>query len=193
MGRLPALAKRRTGIEARANLKRGGHWNGNVDRRSQKRVYGTIVNGIRIMVGLGVLQRPVSTWEERRYQRELRRRVDAAWAEGKRDLQSICRRADGAFPLDVVETARTVIGARLDLSNLDKSHIEAAAGLPEPVLIDFDWRFDASSARYLARTASRCGRVLCVGTPTVFLQLTDIRADSVLVDRNVSLVRRQRF
>src|SRR5271163_4116614 len=107
--------------------------------------------------------RLVADTEELRYRQELARRVGNALGMGKRNLQSICRRGGGAFPFDVLETAQAVFGAELENSVLTGAAriSPSAATFPEPLLIDSDWRFDLGSAQYIARTAARCGRVLC--------------------------------
>ena len=137
-----------------------------------------------------MLFQPSQTLEVRRYWSDLRHRVRLAWNVGKNDLQSICRRAAGAFPTDVAETWRDFTGTIPDAGRRAKPlSLGAAATLPEPLLIDFDWRFDAPSARYVARKAANCGRVLCIGTPTVYMELMKCGRDAFLIDRNFGLAK----
>jgi hypothetical protein len=126
--------------------------------------------------------------EEMFYRGELRRHSLAVWAAGKRSFGSICRRLHGAFPSDVAQAVLEIGGTVAQSCGTREFPAPLEAIVPEPLLIDYDWRFDGPSARYLIRKLRSFRRILCVGTPTVFLELVSLRKNAVLVDINDSLV-----
>jgi hypothetical protein len=96
-------------------------------------------------------------------------------------FRDICRACKGLFP--------TEVALRL-LKNGDRPKPARSApdwGLaswPEPHPIDFDWRFNAATARSLAHRVRGAENVLCVGTPTVFKEILEAGRRACLIDQN---------
>ncbi|MEY9357730.1 hypothetical protein ABH994_000451 [Bradyrhizobium yuanmingense] len=104
-------------------------------------------------------------------------------------FQMLCRDMHGAFP-DAVRRnilGTVEVGVAQDLSE----QAEVDIGAPEPSPVDYDWRFDGSTARFLAKALveRRYQDVLCVGTPTVYGAVRATGRNAFLIDRNPLLAR----
>ena len=103
-------------------------------------------------------------------------------------FQELCRALRGAFPVDVLPFLNNAQRSLTEREVRSTIHSPINSMLPEPHPIDFDWRFDSLTARFLASVAMRLGNVLCVGTPTVFEAVYEAGGSALLVDRNPSLL-----
>jgi hypothetical protein len=99
--------------------------------------------------------------------------------------QLLCRALRGAFPGLAADSLRSEANDARTYTIADtwrRSPLDLA--LPEPHPVDFDWRFDAATAEWLARSTSMQGRVLCLGTPTVFEAIAAQGGRAHLIDWN---------
>ena len=127
------------------------------------------------------------------YEDRVRSSIDEILDGGCSSLTELCRRAGGAFPIDILRIG----GPRLERLPVngpdfgaDHGLDSAPPGAPEPHPIDFEWRFTADDADALAaEIASGSGRIACLGTPGVFWRLIRRGADVVLYDRNPRIRR----
>lgn len=118
------------------------------------------------------------------YERELEIRVKQALNSGCESIEEICRQAEGAFPTFVAACLE-----RLGLAPGILSHESLGDPVlldsPEPHPIDFDWRFNKSTAETLAEfIALSAHRIACFGTPTIFESLVRRQKETLLIDRN---------
>jgi hypothetical protein len=99
-------------------------------------------------------------------------------------FQALCRDMDGAFPDLVKEGLRGHIKPGTVRRASAKAKFDLKA--PEPSPVDFDWRFDESTADRLAETlmGGSNRRVLCVGAPTVYGAIASRGGGAFLIDRN---------
>lgn len=102
-------------------------------------------------------------------------------------LHRICQALQGAFPAVAVEAMEHIPGEWSEERPASKTTLDLQ--MPEPHPVDCDWRFDAHTAESLAREASTAGRVLCLGTPSVFAAIVARGGQAHLVDRNPFLAR----
>jgi hypothetical protein len=126
------------------------------------------------------------------YKERIKQRIALAIGRGDITLESICRASEGASPLDVL-SAIADLKLSLEPASIEETtrkHVRSTSSLPEPHPIDFEWRFNETTARHLAEHAHQLGgRVACLGTPTVFRHLHSHNPDPVLIDRNPFLYR----
>lgn len=110
--------------------------------------------------------------------------VERVPPEARKDLQGLCRMLHGAFPNDVVQAlgSRLISGFQKPSRAENRSELDQRS--PEPHPIDYDWRFNKATADSLARLTSSFGRVLCIGTPTVYHAIAERRRAGFLIDRN---------
>ena len=133
-----------------------------------------------------------------------------AIARGARTLQQIVVDAGGMYPVDVEVLLRELVherrielvdgdGYRLLPERTDGSKSRRTDGylptLPEPHALDYDWRFEPSTAHQLAvsllRETALGGGIVLFGAPSVFLHLARLRTavPVTLVEQNEELVR----
>lgn len=104
-----------------------------------------------------------------------------------RSLQEICQALQGAFPAMALEALACVPGDWPEGRQVSRTTLDLQ--MPEPHPIDHDWRFEAPSAEALADQVAAEGRVLCLGTPSVFAAIAARGGRAHLVDRNPFVVR----
>jgi hypothetical protein len=119
--------------------------------------------------------------------------VSEALVGGASSFAAICREAKGAFPTEVAHSLTRLghpVKSAPSSADEDGSGSPWEPWWPEPSPVDYEWRFTARTAQELATVAVHLtkGRILCLGTPTVFSLLASWGADVLLVDRN-SLLR----
>ncbi len=104
----------------------------------------------------------------------------------------VCAEAQGAFPNDVYRQL-VLLGSQQYNTNATRilqtvadtnSPPDFCFGELENLLIDYDWRFDKSTAERLYRLLWDFESVLCMGTPTVFALRRPLRRQDFLVDQN---------
>ena len=111
--------------------------------------------------------------------------VERAIRDGVTSLRDLCRRCDGAFPTEVVAALK-------GRNTLDEESGQASAYqlqndivLPEPILIDYEWRFSSETIEVLGEYVRNRGTVIaCLGTPTLYAHLLRRGANVTLIDRN---------
>lgn len=128
------------------------------------------------------------------YLAAIRKRATAAVSAGASTFYDVCQRAAGAFPTDVLAALE-----RSDsiLSKLDPHYGSAcptrssAFGPPEPHPLDSDWRFTPQSAAWIRQIliTQKCRSVLCLGTGSVFDNLTQTGVTATLVEQNAALAQ----
>lgn len=108
-------------------------------------------------------------------------------------FSEVCAEAEGALPTDVLHQLLRLHAENrtAELTRILQTVRTADAHPPDPcfcelenLLIDYDWRFDKSTADRLYRLLRDFESVLCLGTPTVFALLAPLRRRDFLVDRN---------
>lgn len=107
----------------------------------------------------------------------------------------LCSNADGIFPTAAFDA---LVRMKADhasekieqlIDTVDDQRFQRSeeriwfAGL-ENLIVDFDWRFQKDTAERLFGMLSRFGSVVCVGTPTVFSLLSEVRRTDILIDQN---------
>jgi hypothetical protein len=106
------------------------------------------------------------------------------------DPQLFCRSLRGAFPGTVAEALRALSTRTQDFNaSTDELNATLEPVWPEPHPADFDWRFEKSTAEKLSYLVSARGRVLCLGTPTVYEAISRQGGKSLLIDQNPFLRR----
>jgi hypothetical protein len=104
----------------------------------------------------------------------------------------VCREAQGALPSDIYHQL-LLLGSQHRGTNLTRI-LQTAADANSPpafcfkelenLLIDYDWRFEKSTAERLYRLLWDFQSVLCLGTPTVFALRRSLKRQDFLVDQN---------
>ncbi len=96
---------------------------------------------------------------------------------------------EGAFPSIVLERLEQ-LGRRPRYGPEVKNESRFPYG-PELHPLDFEWYFTEATASIIASSVrAQSGRILCLGTPTVAMALSEVGRNSTLVDRNPLVILR---
>jgi hypothetical protein len=125
------------------------------------------------------------------YRRRIAGRVNQLTYQASSFLD-VCSLADGIFPTEILRELNELNKMSPDrqiehlLSSVGKTNHEESPSFPqmENLLIDYDWRFQKSSAERLFEIARKFRNVLCVGTPTIFALLAAERKSDLLIEQN---------
>jgi len=148
---------------------------------------------------------------EEGYKAELMLRLARELLRGPCDFGWLLRRAEGAYPSDVLAALRQLeASGEICLTSAgdwkrggapeaparrwskDAETAESAMScLPEPHPLDFDWRFSARTLDTLHRSmnVSSDELVAILGAPTLYKYLVDSGARAELFDKNAQIVR----
>jgi hypothetical protein len=130
------------------------------------------------------------------YHKRLRAKVEQLLGESDTFL-NLCASMEGAFPVAVRDELRRLVhspksqqATRL-LVGAETARLDAqlqTEGDPN-LLVDFDWRFQRESAERVCAILAGFGRVVCIGTPTIFARLSSDRCNDALIDQNPHCLR----
>lgn len=148
------------------------------------------------------------------YKAELQGRLLHELAESPQDFDTLVKRAEGAYPTDVLHALQTLKAKKRvsQLSNglwtrsrtLDEaatfkrsqhSPIQVSSdGFPEPHPLDFDWRFTPSTATALTKKIVAGGKesAAILGAPTLYKYLVDSGFNVRLFDKNPQVIEHLR-
>lgn len=119
-------------------------------------------------------------------------RLAAAVVVGLRQavhFEDLCHRTHGAAPQDIIAKISKSDFDRLRGTTVSPLRSDLDRRTPEPHPIDYDWRFNLSTVKFLTSLTKRFENILCVGTPTVFDLLAKTGRRATLVDRNAFLAK----
>jgi len=122
--------------------------------------------------------------DEGNYRERLDQAVVAARALANVDPQRFWRALRGTFPAEVGYLLRQSGDNVARHAGASSDASDVSCFFPEPHPLDYDWRFEPSTAERIAEIASAHGRVLCLGTPAVFQAIAARKGHAHLIDRN---------
>ena len=124
------------------------------------------------------------------YRTRVRSRLESLVPRCDRFLD-LCSLAEGALPTQVAEELKALRvhsrSHKIDrlLETIWPEENDSVALFPlENLLIDYDWRFEKTSAELLWERLRPFRNILCLGTPTIFALLSSERTSDLLIDRN---------
>ena len=141
-----------------------------------------------------------------RFDQQVDNWVGEAVTNGARSLDEVVCALPGVYPTVVAASIRrlqlgqfieSTFGGRLNHSIPEKvrdarPRFSIAHQLPIPHPLDYDWRFTVDTANRITRVCAHLGkRLLCLGTPSVFVRAKRGRhfLSSQLLDNNAEMVR----
>ena len=124
------------------------------------------------------------------YRTRVRSRLESLVPRCDRFLD-LCSLAEGVLPTQVAQELKALrvhsCSHKIDrlLEAIWPEENDSVALFPlENLLIDYDWRFEKTSAELLCERLRPFPNILCLGTPTIFALLSSERTSDLLIDRN---------
>lgn len=123
------------------------------------------------------------------YESALKRTIGRVLAAGLRTLEEITRSMEGAPPAEVLRLVRSLGGSPIQTSATAPESPLYRNDWPEPHPANYEWRFTEETATSIAKLVQHCGRIICLGCPTVFHYLQVYGVNATLFDRNPYIVQ----
>lgn len=130
------------------------------------------------------------------YQKQIESNI-SKYIELSNSFTELCRLVQGPTPIEIVSSVRNKPNLRKKLSELiekdnsqvlspDEQFIFKGNPLPEPLIIDSDWRYTTECAESVVKIArlTTNKKAVCLGSPTIFASLLNQNIQALMIDRN---------
>jgi len=125
---------------------------------------------------------------ERKYDNLIRNLITSIISEKDISFKELCLLCEGAFPTTILEISNQITKSTGKKIKPDRNNIDFLNNselIPEPHLIDFDWRYDDQTASKIANFSIKLGNdICCLGTPSVYRELINSNKHIFLIDKN---------